>query len=36
MCGTARGDLRDLLVLSHAVSENQALFAATGIDEALR
>jgi ribosomal protein S18 acetylase RimI-like enzyme len=29
------GDLRDLLILSHAVSDNQALFATTGIDEAL-
>ena len=29
------GDLRDLVMLAHAVEDNQALFTATGIDEAL-
>jgi ribosomal protein S18 acetylase RimI-like enzyme len=29
------GELRDLMILSHGVSDNQALFATTGIDDAL-
>ena len=29
------GELRDLLMLSHQIDENQAVFAATGIDDAL-